>query len=121
MARCPDCNKFVSVEPEQFPEVTTEIVDEQPNGDIRMVLNCAECGTELLSCDDVFDVSLDHQYGLHSCEPDIDDENTEVMDTTVKGKRVIVCDYSAVVKYSCGHIEPISARIEQPISNFEEV
>lgn len=52
MARCPDCNKFVSYD-EQEPDVNIDVV---PNADhtslvisgtVTVTLPCAECGTEL--------------------------------------------------------------------------
>ncbi len=48
MARCPDCNKFVSLE-EVEPEVNTLEVDEEGiiEADVRIVNACADCGTEL--------------------------------------------------------------------------
>lgn len=50
--RCPDCNKFVSydesAEPEAMLEVETDGTDEATvSGTVRVVLTCAECGTEL--------------------------------------------------------------------------
>jgi len=53
--RCPDCNKFVPFDDTTDPEVNLDIT--QPtspddntagiSGDVRIVLTCAECGTEL--------------------------------------------------------------------------
>lgn len=54
--RCPDCLKFVGQEmgdPEGEPELTDHRTDENPDnevfieGDIRLPIVCAECGTEL--------------------------------------------------------------------------
>jgi len=45
--RCPDCNKFVSLEPGD-PEVEViEINGQEVSATVRIVLACAECGTEL--------------------------------------------------------------------------
>lgn len=55
--RCPDCNKFVPFEQNE-PEVELDITDErdqevekgtevQVTAQVRLVLACAECGTEL--------------------------------------------------------------------------
>ena len=47
MARCPDCNKFVGYD-EAEPEVNSlEINGTTITGEVRVTLNCAECGTEL--------------------------------------------------------------------------
>jgi hypothetical protein len=45
--RCPDCNKFVSYgEPD--PEIlSSEVEDNQLTVDVRVILDCSECGTEL--------------------------------------------------------------------------
>jgi hypothetical protein len=50
--RCPDCNKFVSYDDTTEPEHNLEINDNgdgsmQVTGDVKIVLTCAECGTEL--------------------------------------------------------------------------
>lgn len=46
--RCPDCNKFVSFDTEEDPEVTTNVDSEGEVGvEIRLVNKCQECGTEL--------------------------------------------------------------------------
>lgn len=48
--RCPDCNKFVSMDAEsdpEFDEPTPEQVLEGCSVDVRITNNCAECGTEL--------------------------------------------------------------------------
>ena len=46
--RCPDCNKFVSFD-EADPEVNTLEINEDGvvTAEVRIVNNCAECGTEL--------------------------------------------------------------------------
>lgn len=50
--RCPDCNKFVAYDTEQEPEVGDEDVTGSDGlytvtAEVRRVLSCAECGTEL--------------------------------------------------------------------------
>ncbi len=51
--RCPDCNKFVSLET-QDPEIELEIDDDGADsttatisGSVRVVRQCADCGTEM--------------------------------------------------------------------------
>lgn len=64
--RCPDCRKFVS-----FDEPTVELLWEEINddgtinGEIRIVLTCAECATELKEASLEFDEQIDHE-----CAPD---------------------------------------------------
>jgi hypothetical protein len=68
--RCPDCNKFVSFD---YPE--PEIMSEDISGDeytaeVRVVLACADCGTELK--DTELTVTID-VAGEHDCENADDD------------------------------------------------
>lgn len=44
--RCPDCNKFVSIEIAE-PELELEVSDGEVTGTVRLVQICAECNTEL--------------------------------------------------------------------------
>lgn len=47
MARCPDCNKFVSFEEEE-PEINVDVDDEGAiTGTCRIVNSCQDCGAEL--------------------------------------------------------------------------
>jgi DNA-directed RNA polymerase subunit RPC12/RpoP len=46
--RCPDCNKFVSFDTEEDPDVTTNVDATGEIGvEVRIVNKCSECGTEL--------------------------------------------------------------------------
>jgi hypothetical protein len=57
MARCPDCNKFVSFE-EEDPEVNLDVDEEGTvTGDVTINNNCGECGTALRTAN--FDVEND--------------------------------------------------------------
>ncbi len=48
MARCSDCNKFVSLELGDSPDMNLDIDDEgNITGDVTITRNCAECGTEM--------------------------------------------------------------------------
>ena len=67
MARCPDCNKFVSYDEDYEPEVSDEAVNIDGEGEdatatitatIRIALPCAECSTELA------ETSLDWEYEI---------------------------------------------------------
>ena len=59
--RCPDCNRFVGVGQGE-PEASLEVSDGSLAGDVRLVLVCAECGTELAeSTQEVeIDITLTH-------------------------------------------------------------
>jgi hypothetical protein len=57
--RCPNCNKFVSLDTETEPEVELE-ADEttgEVTGTVRIVNNCADCGTEMTEAS--FDVDVE--------------------------------------------------------------
>lgn len=55
--RCPDCNKFVSFDTEQDPEIDVDINDTEIVGSCRIVNTCAECSQELKEAN--LDVSVD--------------------------------------------------------------
>ena len=67
MARCPDCNKFVSYDESTEPEVSSEEIDDdgQLTAEVRVVLACAECGGELKEANLTFEASVQHE-----CEKD---------------------------------------------------
>lgn len=90
MARCNNCNKFVSIE-EQDPEVNGLEVDDDGNvtAEVRIVNACADCGDELTETTFNMEgkVDLDHnsQPGKEhelSAEEDGDSERT----TRTEGK-----------------------------------
>jgi hypothetical protein len=63
MARCPDCNKFV---PNGEPEVeiqNEEVVDEMITIEVRVMIPCEECGTELKEAY----MTLEHEIA-HECD-----------------------------------------------------
>lgn len=62
MARCPDCNKFVSYDEPQVEEQGMDVFGEEIQGEIMVTLMCADCGTELKSLS--FEVS---EYINHEC------------------------------------------------------
>jgi hypothetical protein len=65
MPRCPDCAKWVSVEQPE-PEVDIDIQGDDISGTVRIVLECANCGTELKQTE--FDVAVDISEHLkHKC------------------------------------------------------
>lgn len=64
MARCNDCNKFVSYNTDVDPEVTNEQMTVHSDSvdydvDIRIVNECAECGTEMKDAELNFSGSFD--------------------------------------------------------------
>jgi len=58
MPRCPDCNKFVSLDSETEPEVDLEVSDDGTvTGTAMIVNNCGDCGTEMAAAE--LEVSID--------------------------------------------------------------
>lgn len=79
--RCPDCEKMVS-----YGEATTEILDESIDGgtfscSVRIVLPCAECGTELKECILEFEQEIDHECPVEKNESQ-DEQSSAFEDTT---------------------------------------
>lgn len=75
MARCPDCNKFVSYDTDQEPEVDVDIdEDGQVTGTVRIFDACAECGTELRET--TIDISEDMSA---ACEGHLVDDAKEAL------------------------------------------
>ena len=141
--RCPDCNKFVGQEIGD-PEITLDITDDRDEasdttvtvtGDVRVVLNCAECGTELKSGDFTIEEEVKiegHRGDDHALEvEEVSSEGTERQDgkegTKARYRRTF---YGAVVNWqvicSCqgSKGEPIaegSWSDDMQASSFDEV
>ncbi len=65
--RCPTCEKFVSLEPNEDPEWNSDPeIDEDGavTGELRVVLNCAECGEEMKETTIELDISPSDIEGL---------------------------------------------------------
>lgn len=74
MARCPGRNKFVSLD-QSDPEVDASVNGDTVDVNARLVLTCAECGSELLEAE---------VEGSFDIEHDCEDANYEVNDTTAE-------------------------------------
>lgn len=81
MARCNDCNKFVSYEGDEEPEDDQEFEAEQIDdglvkvtGSMARLLNCGECGSELKRATIEFEeeIPFEHDAG---CPTFLDDED----------------------------------------------
>ncbi len=62
--RCPDCNKFVSYDEPQAEISQVAVSGTEIQADIRVVLNCQDCGTELK--DNEFNTQVEIE---HECKP----------------------------------------------------
>jgi hypothetical protein len=57
MAHCSDCNKFVSLNSDEEPDVSLDVMsDGQVTGNVQIVNTCESCGTIIRSAD--FDVEM---------------------------------------------------------------
>ena len=59
--RCPDCGIFVSYGGDYEPEIESEEIDEaELRGEVRVVLDCADCGGELKELVMEYEVEIEH-------------------------------------------------------------
>lgn len=56
--RCPECNKFMSFDDSAEPELDLDTDGGEVNGSARIVLTCAECGTEMKDATFAVDIDL---------------------------------------------------------------
>jgi hypothetical protein len=76
MPRCPDCNKFVSLDAEVDPEINVTVDDEGViTGDVRIANACGECGTELL--ESTFSVEVDLSAEIRDHRDEHEKEKSE--------------------------------------------
>lgn len=138
MARCNDCNRFVSYDDSNEPEVDSLEVDSQSiTGSIRIYLTCAECGTELRESN--FDVEVDisedfgeeHEGEGHDLDVDFNDLEltTHTNDKDAKGKtipyrfRKTFYGYSGNfdVRCKCGKTETYDVADSVQASHMDEI
>jgi len=62
MARCPDCNKFVSYDDGDVDVQSEDVESGEVRVEVRIVKTCAECGTELKEAN--FDLESDFTDGV---------------------------------------------------------
>lgn len=81
MARCNDCNKFVSYGDPEI-EISSEQVDEDLlTAEIRIALTCAECSAEIKEAVLDFEQDIDHECE----EKEIDEPRYEVLSSSAEG------------------------------------
>ena len=131
MARCPSCNRFVSVEmgePDAEIYVESGIVE----GSVRLVLLCADCGEELSEANAELSESFDHEC---DGEYEIGEFEAEAMDRfqdkdrhgkPIKNSRYkrhyYGADVTVTVKcLTCGEEFVVTSNVEQQASSFEEL
>lgn len=138
--RCPDCNKFVGneqAEPEMNLDISLEGEAKDPGnatvtGDIRLVLACADCSTELAESNQSVDIDVElvhdeNHEGDH--EVTLSDESAE---TTARydGKPGTPSRYrrhfygaeiTGKVTCSCGAEAEFSETVEEQAGSFDQL
>jgi hypothetical protein len=90
MPRCPDCNKFVSLDSDQEPEINISVDDAgEVSGDASIANNCADCGTELTTASIDVAVGPDDMKGEHP----------------VTGKEITLADYLTALRAEADEVE----------------
>lgn len=134
--RCPNCNKFVSLE-QQEPELDLAVDGDEVSGTVRLVLACAECSEEMKELH--FDVNIKIKHACDDdtieCEFEISDESAEATDRyndkdrkgkPIKNMRYMAhyygADISVTVKCAeCGEEIELSDTVEEAASGFESL
>lgn len=135
MARCPDCNKFVGNE-QADPELNLEVsLNEDKSatvtGDVRMVLTCADCSTELAEANSDVEVELEHIDIAEGTEHDVEIESESAESTDrYDGKPNTPSRYrrhyygasiSGTVKCTCGATADFITEAEEQAGGFDSL
>lgn len=96
MPRCPDCNKFVSLDSETEPEVNVS-VDKEGNvsGTVRIANSCQECSQEMSECTFEVDVSAPDEVtkhlakGQHELEVELSASRTDRYENKTRTGKII--------------------------------
>lgn len=127
--RCPDCNKFVPYDDPHEVETENELEldNHEITGSLRLVLKCAECGTELkdASVDISQSVEIDDKHKDHELTLDADEPEAA---TKTEGKgRGTKTFYGATVQCrvtcSCGEVieDGLEISVYEQASFFNEL
>lgn len=74
--RCPDCGIFVSYGGDYEPEIEDEEINENElRGEVRVVLDCADCGLELKELLMEYEAEIEHDCSAASDEDEEPDED----------------------------------------------
>lgn len=138
--RCPDCNKFVGLEmgdPEAEIEISNfgdldEKTGEQEfnlSGDVRLVLNCGECSSEMKEASCEVDQMITFTHKNPKCpgvvELEVEAEGTARF-TDAKNPRYVKHFYGAELRYKltcpeCGAEDEDTGSVECQASEFEDL
>ena len=135
MPRCPDCNKFVSIEMSD-PEIdSSEVNDSVIQGTVHLTKTCAECSTELAEAYPEFEIDIqehvpegkgEEEHDMkEDCEWSIESEEAENSEKTEGKGRYAKTFYGAgltfAVKCSCGHEAVVEGEVYEQASYFDEL
>lgn len=132
--RCPNCNKFVSYDEPEAQVDSVELNGGTLSANVRLVLNCSECGGELKDAELEAHKEIEHE--CDACDLEIADEGTpdtfsrlqdkDRRGKTIKSSRYMKTFYGFSLECSinctkCG--ESIEAQLdgEEQASGFNEL
>jgi hypothetical protein len=96
MARCPDCNKFVSYDDGDVDVQSEDVESDEVRVEVRIVKTCAECGTELK------EATLElHGPFEHDCEAPTHDGEPVDADEMEEAEALV-----AFISWLLGHEDP---------------
>ena len=128
MPRCPDCNKFVSVEMSD-PEIdSSEVNDNTIQGVVHLTKTCAECSTELEEAYPEFEIEVEEQEGHkqgENCSWTIESEEAETNERSEGSGRYMKMFYGATLTFSlqceCGYEVDVSGDVFEQASYFDSL
>jgi DNA-directed RNA polymerase subunit RPC12/RpoP len=88
MARCSNCNKFVSYDEPQVEVINDSFEDGEYMVEVRIALPCAECGDEMAEAnleDTIYDITCE-DCGAHHIFQDGDDEFNEKLLESIRNE-----------------------------------
>lgn len=144
--RCPDCGIFVSYGGDFEPEIDDEGINENElRGEVRVVLDCADCGGELKELSMEYEVEIEHdcpaagtgaeneedhkdQYEIQSTSTQFTDrrQTTDRHGKPIRNPRYQRTYYGAEITTTikcnkCGEEFDVDTKVEDMASSFEEM
>ena len=136
--RCPDCNKFVGLEQGDLEVTVNEdtllSAEDVIEGEVRLVLNCADCGIDMAETTQQFEAKIDppsdeekpHEW-KKGCSVEVSEDGAEPSDrydgkpgTPMRYQRHYYgADVTLALECSCGWKGTASALAEEQAGAFE--
>jgi hypothetical protein len=113
--RCPQCNRWPQLE-QLDPDSSVDLNGDSITGDVRIILACAECGTEIKDAEFNVDIDVSEVMARHDCPnedvgtgwfADVIVENTSRQHppNARRRKTFYGFDLTATLKCNCGEVE----------------